>query len=601
MAVAVVTMAVQAMAMAPIIGDIPSPVVGDNTGSTSANEFVYPDAIDLTAYVTDKTAEGADNPPANIMWSYEIIGQTAKYRINNRDQLAPADDPANPPAAKRIDGPGSLDDDPAGTNDAASKITIRNINLSPIGGPNVDPGPPGIVAAETQPVTFYAGDGTTFSFKSVLFYTDNDGLDRLSGVGADPTPVYSQTFTGTVGNWGYTKIGGVGNANSSYNATIGAICITTPGPGENLGVWSAPYNTLPLVANAVYKIRAEINSSQATTGQVVFWDLLVNSFGYENPSAAPNSPVKGMNLYGGNYMFLDNTGGANAALSSRNPMEFVMYWCPSPLTTTQWNDPSSPPFPNGPGPFAPAEDANNDGFIEFRVLDSESAPGIHGGASNGTLCLDEVEIVRFDVNDVTFVSTKLDQTTITQGGINNTTSGGGNTRAWALAGANVQFNNNTLTIDPTSGPMLTLVEPGDYTFPADLSIVAQVTDNYPVPMTPQTLYRIEFRLSAPTTADENAPMDLFWVGADTPTNELINLSYVTVNAWHHGMPKAGSPQTYTAFFYSNYGTAASNPAHFSQFRWRMMFGNADTLGGPGEPNTGAITLHSVKVDEVSFE
>src|SRR5688500_1295053 len=62
---------------APVIGDIPSPVIGDRETATPANTFVFPDAIDLTAYITDKNADGSNNPPSNIIWSYEIIGQPA--------------------------------------------------------------------------------------------------------------------------------------------------------------------------------------------------------------------------------------------------------------------------------------------------------------------------------------------------------------------------------------------------------------------------------------------------------------------------------------------------------------------------------------------
>lgn len=595
MAVAVVMMAAQAMSMAPIIGNIPSPVVGDNENVTPANTFVFPDAIDLTAYVTDKNADGSDNPPANIMWSYEILGGTARYRINNRDQIAGTDDPSNPPAAKRIDGPGSADEDPLGTNDADSKITIRNIALTPITeppSPGTDPGAAGIIPAETQEVTFYAGDGTTFSFKNVLFYTDNDGNDRLSGGGVSGTPVYTQTFTGTVANWGYRTLGG--NITSSYDNTIGALCINTQAAGDNLAVWSGPWGTvLPLVNNAVYDIRYKVNSSQATQGQVPFWDMLVNDYGYENPAGQQN--LKGLNLYGGNYMFLDNTGGANAVTTAKSPMEFRMVWCPSPVVTAQWNDTTSPPFPNGPGPWAPGEDGNNDGFVEFRILDAASAVGVNGAAANGTLCLNEVNITRFDVTQVQVVANRLNFATITQGGLNGA-NGVGNTRATTIVGATASFAGGAVTIDPAGGPMLSQVEPGDYVF--DLGTNNSVLDNYPVAMTPNTLYRIQFVLSAPTQADADAPMDIMWVGADTPTNECINLSYVTVNAWHHGMPKTAQ-STYTAFFFSNQGTAATNPAHFNQFRWRMMFGNADTLGG-GEPNTGAIRLHSVVVDEVTL-
>jgi len=596
MAVAVVIMAAKVMAMAPIIGDIPSPIVGDAEDATPGNTFVYPDAIDLTAYVTDQNPGNPPtvNDPANIMWSYEILDQTDRYRINNRDQLAPADDPSNPPALKRIDGPGSADDDPAGTNDAASKITIRNIGLSPIGGPNVDPGTAGNLPSEIQAVTLYAGDGTTFSWKSVLFYTDNGGADQLSGAEVVGVEVYNQSFTNTVANWGYVP---GGQATSSYDAQAGALCINTPAAGENLAQWSSSYGVLPLVKNAVYRIRAGINTTQANPALVPFWDMIVNSFLWPNASA-PGGAVGGLNLYGGNYMFLANTGNASAAVSGQTT-DFINWYTPAAMLTTQWNDEAEGTFPNGPGPWAPSNAANKDAGIEFRILDVASNTGTNSAQANGSMCLTQLTIDRFDYNDLTVVGNRLNQSTITQGGLQGVSSGGGNTRGWALVNATVSFANNAVTVTPTaSGDMLTLIEPGDYNF--DLVTGNSVTDNYPVAMAKQTLYRITIDMSAPTAQAANTPPDIIFMGADTPTNELINLSYVTVQAWHHAMPKEGTPQTYVAFFYSNNGTADSNPAWFKQFRWRAMIGSNAGLGGGGEANTGAITIHNAMVDEVTF-
>jgi hypothetical protein len=594
MAVAVVMLAVRVMAMAPTIDDIPSPVVGDNETASPANTFVFPDAIDLTAYGNDEDANGADTS-AQLMWSYEILDHTDRYRINNRDQLAPSDDPSNPPAAKRIDGPGSADDDPLGTNDAESKITIRNIGLSPIGGPNVDPGTTGILPAEIQMVTLYAGDGTTFTWKPVLFYTDNDGDDRLSGGGPPQgEPVYSETFTNTVASWGYFPSGG--SITSSYDSGAGALCIQTAAAGDNLAQWSSSYGILPLVNNAVYRIRAGVNTSQTNPALVPFWDMIVNSYLWQTASSAPNT-VRGLNLYGGNFMFLANTGNANAAVSGTTN-EFVHWFTPAAVLTTQWNDTSE----TQPGPWAPSLDAENDAGIEFRILDAASNTGTNSAQATGSMCLTELMIDRFDLGDIGLVSNKLTQTQMTQGGAWNPpaapTSAGGNTRYTVLANASVSFAGNAVTVTPGgSGDMLTLIEPGDFQF--DLVSGNSVTDNYPVAMTPDTLYRVTIDMSAPTTNDQNAPPDIIFMGADTPSNELINLSYVTVQAWRHGMPKTGTPQSYVAFFYSNNGTADSNPAWFKQFRWRMMIGSNASLGGGGEPNTGAIRIHSVAVDEVA--
>ena len=66
--VAIALMGMTAMATAPVIGNIPSPIVGGGDTTTPANEFVYPDAINLNAHRSD---HGGDE---NIGWSYEVTG-----------------------------------------------------------------------------------------------------------------------------------------------------------------------------------------------------------------------------------------------------------------------------------------------------------------------------------------------------------------------------------------------------------------------------------------------------------------------------------------------------------------------------------------------
>jgi len=174
MSVSIVMMGAGAMAMAPVIGEIPSPIVGDAESVTPANLFVYPDAFNLANYVHDDATASGD-----IKWSFEIVG-AAKYNINGVQPMntGGGDDPINPGAKQINNQVLGGEENPDGN---AASITIRNVNLSPIGGPNTDPGASGIVASETQLVTLYASDGTTYSMKSVFFYTDNDGADRLSG------------------------------------------------------------------------------------------------------------------------------------------------------------------------------------------------------------------------------------------------------------------------------------------------------------------------------------------------------------------------------------------------------------------------------------
>jgi len=127
MAVAVAIMAVQVMAMAPVILDIPSPVVGNAENVTPANGFVYPDAIDLTQYVTDLESDSAQ-----IIWSYEIIG-TPKYRINNKDSMVtPGDNPVNP-GAKSLNaavGGGEADADSSADHHGSQRQPVADYRPS---------------------------------------------------------------------------------------------------------------------------------------------------------------------------------------------------------------------------------------------------------------------------------------------------------------------------------------------------------------------------------------------------------------------------------------------------------------------------------------
>jgi len=394
MAVAVVTMAIRIMALAPTISDIPSPVVGDKEDVTPGNTFVYPDAINLSTYVTDDTV----TDPNQIIWSFRVEG-TSKYLINGAASLGASDDVIIPPAANLIAGTDTLgsaaDSDPAKVDANAYTITIRNSNLSPIGGPNVDPGATvGVINAETQAVTLWASDGTTASSKTVFFYTTNDENDSLS-TSVTPTqpPQYSQPFNGGTGTgWFYTKLSGT--MSSSMDATNGQVCLTAGTTGDNFGLWTSPYGALTLVQNSIYRVRLTMNSSQTTAGTVPFWDLTINNGAGNDVNSVHHN---GMTLYGANYMVFDNVGGANAILGANANKVMDVWWCPPPVQTTQWNDTNNTTdFGAGiyPGPWAVSNANDRDAYIEFRVLDAANA-ALHGDASQGTLCLNGIQVDRY--------------------------------------------------------------------------------------------------------------------------------------------------------------------------------------------------------------
>ena len=582
MTVAVAIMAMSAMAEAPVIGDIPSPVVGDWESVTPANIFVFPDAINLNSFVTDDK-----KAPPQIKWSYEIAA-TPLYLINGVATMTGSDDPISPPGDKVINT--QVLGGEENPDNKTETITIRNIHLSPLGvfwGDYTDDGATtGVMDSQTQWVTFYASDGSTVSEKAVQFYTANNEYDHLS---APYQSMYVNTDPSSGTEFTYQSMGG--DATSSTDG--GAICLHVGAIGVNWAVWNGTYGQLPLVKNSVYRIRALVNGSQATPGTTPFWDLLVNNY----------DGVHGLNLYGANYFFLDNTGGANAALTGA--ATFEVWWNPTPISTAKWNETGE----LRPGPFDTEYAADKDAFIQFRVLDVNNSPGITADNDFGALCLNSLMIDRCDVGVLQPVLGGEGLLNVTD--LTNAVPGPGNTRFNGI-NATGTFSGGNLTIAPIPGTndvndgrraLLAMVEPGnnDIPFSTDPADAAEVLDNFPVPNDPQSLYEVHFGMTAPSSADEGSPPDVFWLGADTNTNETIYMTYVTSNAWGKGMPAYSAtqtPQDYKCFFYSNGGTVASNPSWWQQFRPRFMLGNAARLGL--FQSEGAITIHYYSVDKIKI-
>jgi len=593
MAVAVALMAVQAMAMAPVILDIPSPVVGNAENVTPAQGFVYPDAIDLTKYVTD-----LESQPSQIIWSY-TTASTPKYRINNVDALSGTDDPIHP-GTKALNNPvaggeADFDHNPL-------TITIRNVDLSPvIGAAGTDPGTPGILNGETQAVTLFASDETTAAMKSVWFYTDDGGHDRLSP-GLTPMYTYPGTYTTTAG-WRYALVNPAGHGISESNgANGGQFCITTvlgtatDGSADQAARWGSPYGDhtqapLQLVANSAYRIRATLNGTQTNADLSPYFDLTVNNFDQIG------SNYYGGNGFGGNFYYLCAQGGADAPIQANGDMEFVFWWCPPSVSVPSWNDTSD----TQPGPFAPSSIDMRNFFCEFRILQSASNLGTNGARSFGTICLKSLIVERADMSAMTnltasaplFNTSNLTGTTI-------------RTAVNPVGNASFSFSGGSLTVTPqgagagTAGNFVADVGPGD----GNIDYFNQNTtaDDYPCPMDNQTLYLVSMDLSAPSSTDASNPIGVIFMGAETLTNELICLSWITpVNFWHHSAPST-TVQTYKAFFYSNYGTLHANQAQFawwSEFRPRIQLGSNATLGG-SEQKSGGITITNIRVDKVQF-
>jgi hypothetical protein len=571
MTVAVAMMAAQVMAMAPVIGDIPSPVVGDAENTTPANYFVFPDAFNLASYVSDDTS-----PAAAIKWTYETAG-TPKYKINGVPPLAAGDDPNVPPAGKVVNTQVLGGEHNPDSNVAT--LTIRNIHLTPnVDVQGADPMGSNLPETEAQLVTLWASDGEQADSADVWFYT-HEGADTFGN--PNWTNVVTHDFEGSVEGWTYA-----GTNCTSSNSGGTAICIDAPAAGSNMGTWAGPTGMVDLVKNNIYRIRAKMQGSQASggsTNNVPFWDVTINNLRVEGGNFI------GLNLYGFNYMVLDNAGRANAVVSTSGGMDFEFWWCPSPISLASWNVATDG---STAGPFAPAVGNNKNSFMEFRVLDDNSNPGITADAKSGSLCITNLIIDRAEISALSQPVNKLPKTTLSSSNSN-----------WANGSGTVNY---TGTYPSGGGCLLTpsssgatsgigQVQTGDGNI--NFGNMSTLADDYPAAMAPAKLYLITVGIQVPTANDATNCQDVFWVGADTPSNELICLTWVSSNQNKCAMPTTTN-QEYKALFYSNFGTAAGNPAELKALRPRFMVGNNAGLGG-SIVNSGSIQVNTFQVDEVS--
>jgi len=582
--VALAMIGFQAMAMAPVIGPIPSPIVG-NADVTAATIFVYPDAINLSSYVTDDTS-----PTASIVWSYEETG--TKYLLNGVTPIN-ASDPAGieiDPGAKRID---NQDLDPiTGQGDTDPKtITIRNSDLSPLGGSTTTPGTPGIVPAETGTITLYASDGSTFSQQDLVIYTDNGGLDRITGQGENPpipVTIPPPWDTGSGNAWITATVAGT----ITMTRTSNSICLEAPVNGDNWGMWVGPPYQLDLVKNAVYDIKMRMTSSNAAPGHTPFWDLSIDN--NDNDGLGPN-------LYGADMFFLDNENGANSAVAAGK--DFHMIWTPLAMATDQFKGEGA--YAATETLFSTAHATDKKGRFIFRVMDLylDNASGIRANDQYGTVC-----IAGFTINRYNMTLMKKSGASLYDNHAFTATAGqaGTVTPTTLTPGAStLEYSGGMITVTPTTagqGSSYTTIYPGDSTnvftgLPGD---VAAQADNYPVLYDPQTMYRVQVSLAAADANSETNPPDVFWIMADTPTQEVISQSFVTSHIGGCAMPKTGTPQIYTSFYHTNYGTSTSITG-WQRFRPIFTYCNLPSLGGAGNNNSGVFTISKMLVDKVTWE
>jgi len=573
-----------AMGRAPVIANVPDIIIGDN-GATPANTFTYPDAFNLNDKVSDE-----DNTDDQIIWSfYEASGT---YMINGVPTLSVGQLTSatliNPPTNRRILGPGINPLDSTDGDSSAVTATFRNAHLSPIGGPNTDPGAAGIVTAETKVLTLFASDGATVTEGvrankggMMMIYINNDGDDKTSPSGVAATAIFTKIFTTSTGMNQMPEAGTV-----TFSVSANAICLEVPGPGDNRGEWGTKYDDptlgIDLVANNVYHARIQGRTNQSSYGTIPMWMFL-----FENGSNS-GDPGVGAGSYTSEHVFLaaDNQLGANA-IGSR---DLHVYFAPLAFQTAQWNNGTT-------GAFISAYDPYNDMRVRFRAFDYEN--GGWGGATDlGQICVEQLTLERFNYADRMVVGEVYNQP------VANLTDWSAHVTSGAAGDMTTTVASDGVTLVHSSGITAWTNQginyvPGDGTL-GDLSSAA-VNASYPVAWEPDTLFQVDVELSNPSpTTPNDQGSDLVRIGMDCPTAELSFMNGMSANLACAGTPKA-TKATYTMFFYSH-DVSLTPLATLRRLRPRMDFLNATNYSANGNEAgaTDPIKIWSVKVSKVQF-
>jgi len=577
--VAIAMMGFNAMSMAPTITGIKDIIVADDAPVSGGNHFVYPNAINLSLAsvvqddVTSRTA---------LIWSY--LEPTGTYEVNRVPTLVGADNVVTPPAGKRIAGPGATTaGDPDDTDNNLYTITVRNVALSPYAGPDGgEPGPTGIVAAQTKAMTFFVSDGDLASSETVFVYTDNNGTDRLSPSGGQP--VVNWDFTGANKNgWVFFAVTGV------TSSSTGGICLTAPLAGDNQGRWDSPYGLVDLVDNAVLEIRMNLSSTVTTAGTTPLWDLIIQNA--VSPSAGPQGAI-GANAFGGDYFWLDNIGGSQGIATPAGRTDRKIYYAPPAVTMPNWRSQST-------GAFQPQADPFNNYAFNFRILDNASDT-YGAGSDSGTICLVSMTIDRWDISNAVQIGAPLYNDTNLQAANWFVTTTGGNGQT------NATFNGGDLTIAPAS-PGSSWTNNIDIITPGALATAGQIPTNpanFPLAWVANQTLMLEVECSAPTAAAQQSQPDAVEPMIDAAGSETFQYGYQLGNIKFLGAGTAGAgappiaPSTgkYITFAYTHNASAASD---FNRLRPRVDILNFASIQ-PTNP-TGSITIHSVVVKQVNFQ
>jgi hypothetical protein len=467
-------------------------------------------------------------------------------------------------------------------------------------------------------VTFFCSDGNLYSSKTVYFYTENGGMNRLSGGSAwSGQKVINGPVSGAdkFTSWFWAKdnaqwaVNGGTCTTHTYN-TSGGMCLDVGSVGQSMTKTVdliSPYSYFTLAKNKIYRLTLQMNGAQLSPGATPLWDFIIQN-------AKPGDGTVGFNLYAQDSMFYDNAGfgGANTVLNTSLGTNYVIYFAPAAVETAQWNDSAT-------GAFATSNVAQVQPLCEFRILSYAGLALGSGETKTGAVCLQGLTVEAADISRVKVSSSPVAISSLVQANSSST----GNVQEHSLYGTGLStavFSGGTVTITPgttvvaVGSPAVNVtgqqqeaaeIYPASDLVDGNDPTVASYADNWPIKWNTGEIMRYQVDV---TTTDASSPWDAIMLNMQGMDSEVLFESYVT-SSYNIAAPKANVKSTYEVFFSTMnkpFNSSNASISNYQQLRWVLRFFNSPTVNFPtwtaaSALNKSPITVTGIRVDKVTVQ
>lgn len=576
-----------------VVGDAENEALGD------PDNFNFPDAIDLDSMFSDDAIASR-----SLEFSYYV---SDTYTVNGALPLtSPSPERALAPSPEQRLDLVDLDLGNPGQDGTAFTLTFRNVALSPPGGPNVDPGGGDPVGAWTRAMTLFASDGTTVGFESFVVYTSDDTSDSLSAGGG--RLLRDDAFPAALDGWFGARLAGSSLTTTTLaGLDLEGLCARTGLAGANAAGWAffggAYGGYVELVDDRVWRIRSHMTTDRidGTSNQPILDLVLHNTTQFYD--GVTYQFIEGL-TYAGQYLTLDNEGGANAIGKPQGRDHVDHCFAPAAARLPQWRgfvDPEN-------GAFAPGVDDTNDFCPMYRVIDTD--PNILASVRDGSYCVERVQVFSESIS-ARLAGARLEYGTP----ISSTThfavdvnGGGGSIRIDDAQGfVDMQM---TAHVGGRSGSFHR-VGVYDQALAGSGSVGELNAALYPVSYTADTLYLISSRIESLAAAGQDAlpgmPVDILNLVAFQPSLDCLG-STISTHGSINNMQSAASPrnpasvgdapQDYLLFFYTNNLSLTSRPNGAAFAPWLQFFTNNHAFPGPG---SDPFRIRSLEVHDLGTD